>query len=139
VKAPVPLEIAVQASIIAAVRRAVLPCDVLAIPNAGKRGRGAQASVKREGIMRGSPDLAVVWPGGVGFLEIKRPGYTDSAVSPEQRALLARWADWGINVGIASSIDEALDLLRSWGAPVMAQADTSRLGRGDAVAIFGAL
>lgn len=116
-KAPRPLEADVQQGIVQAILRVFDPIDVRAVPNAGKRGRGAQAQIRKEGVKAGTPDLIAVWPGGVGFIETKRPGWTPCEVSAEQRELHDQWRSWGHNVGIAASKDDALALLVSWGAP----------------------
>ena len=113
-----PLEAAVQSAIVQAIRAAVKPCTVFAIPNGSKRPVWQQRQAKSDGVVKGAPDLCIVWPGGMGWIEVKRPGYTQSSVSHEQRALIELWRSWGMNVTIASSIDSALASLTLWGAPV---------------------
>lgn len=114
-------ETAVQQAIIANIKLCVRPVDVRAVPNGGKRTRWQAAQAKREGMLRGTPDLFCAWPGGCGWLEVKRPGYVPSDVSKEQQALIALWRSWGLNVAIASSPESALATLALWGAPVVAQ------------------
>lgn len=118
------LETAVQREIVSVIRQTVYPCTVFAVPNAtASLTAQTQAKLKREGRVPGIPDLCIVWPGGSGWIEVKRPGYTASAVSAAQREMHALWRGWGVNVGIATTHDEAIALLRGWSAPVR-QRDT---------------
>lgn len=121
------VEDGVQVSIIEAIELAVPEVDVRAVPNeSGNLTKRTRGRLKHIGRKAGTLDLIVAWngraglSGGVGFIEVKPPGYTPSMVSKEQQSLLARWTEWGLNVGIASTPEEALDLLRRWGAPVRA-------------------
>lgn len=114
---PRPLEQDVQQGMVQAILRTFDPIDVRAVPNGGKRGRGGQAQIRKEGVKPGTPDLIAAWPGGVGFIEVKRPGWTPCEVSDEQDKLHVQWRSWGHNVGIAASKDDALALLIEWGAP----------------------
>jgi hypothetical protein len=118
-----PLETPVQQAILAAIRACVRPVDVRAIPNGGKRTRWQAMQAKREGMEPGTPDLFVSWPGGCGWIEVKRPaargGHRESDVSDAQRELIDMWRAWGHNVAICTSPESALDCLRLWGAPVV--------------------
>ena len=116
-----PLEAATQKAIVDAIRATVHPCTVFAIPNGSKRTLWQQRQAKSDGVLKGVPDLCIVWPGGIGWIEVKREGYTLGAVSHEQRALIEQWRGWGMNVAIASSVDSALSTLALWGAPVLAR------------------
>ena len=71
---------------------------------------------KAAGVLAGIPDLAVAWPfGRIGFLELKI-GRNDE--TPAQKAMLDRLRRYGFPVAVVRSVDEALDALRSWGAPI---------------------
>jgi VRR-NUC domain len=98
---------------------------VVAVPNAGKRGPAAVRQLQAEGIAPGFPDTICIWRGGIGFIEFKRPGGKASANQAEWVERL-RAADH--HSGFAYSHDDALDLLRAWGAPFSDQArDTPRM------------
>lgn len=63
---------------------------LFAVPNGGKRGRTAQAQVKKEGIISGASDLILLWPSN-GYhgacLEVKAP---DGTISENQ----AQWLEY---------------------------------------------
>ena len=137
-KSPAPLEVVVQTSIIAGLRACFRPIDIRAVPNAtGWLSKAQRAKLKREGRTKGTLDLIVAWPGGDGFLEIKRPGYTPSDVTTEQRELIDLWGSWGRNVGIASTIAEAVAVVTAWGAPSRVHVEGAEMTGNDAVEIFG--
>lgn len=93
---------------------------LVAVPNAAKRTQWAARQAKKEGMATGFPDLVALWPGGgVGFIELKMP---KGRVSENQTEWLGRLFAMGHPVGVARSVDEAIALLREWGAPVMEQA-----------------
>ena len=95
---------------------------LVAVPNAGKRGPKAVRQAKAEGMATGFPDLVCIWRGGVGFIEFKRPG---EKLRVNQCEWVERLRGAEHHVGLAHSSDEALDLLRSWGAPFSDQAKPS--------------
>lgn len=110
----VPLESAVQRAIIDRLRF----CGVLAIhvPNAGKRTAIGGRMLKAEGMRTGWPDLACYGKGGMhALLEVKRPGYSASAVSAAQRETHELLGTYGVPVAIVTSQDEAVAALRSFG------------------------
>jgi len=116
-KAPAPKEAVVQRAIIDRLRmRGVLAVHV---PNAGKRSAIGGRLLKGEGMRPGWPDLACYAPGGRhAMLEVKRPGYTASAVSAAQRDAHALLTQLGIPVAIVTSQDEAIAALQGFGWPV---------------------
>jgi hypothetical protein len=77
-------------------------------------------------LVAGAPDLAVLWRGGAGFIELKRPASTDllgnkrAAGRPSERQVefAERCAELHINHAYCSSWDEVRAALTGWGAPV---------------------
>ncbi len=76
-------------------------------------------------IVPGAPDLVVLWSGGGGMVELKRPKYRTllgsipaGRGSPEQREMAERAATIGVPHAFCTSWDETRDRLREWGAPV---------------------
>jgi hypothetical protein len=112
----------IQAELIRAARGTLLlehPClaDLHAIPNGGKRGKAVAAKMKREGVLRGVPDLFLPagMIGGCGlrmyhglYLETKAPGGT---LTREQREFMQRAADRGYACATYRSADEGIALL----------------------------
>jgi hypothetical protein len=82
-------------------------------PAGGKRSVITGAILKAMGTRRGVPDLLVVFDGRLFGLELKngRRGKLSPAQVECQAALRAA----GAVVGVAGTIDEALDLLTEWG------------------------
>jgi hypothetical protein len=113
-RGPIPSEAQVQRAIIDALRmRGIMAVHV---PNAGKRSAVAGKRLKGEGMVPGFPDLAVYGPyARHALLEVKRPGYTASAVSDAQHDMHARLRGLGATVAIVTSIDDALKALRDAG------------------------
>jgi hypothetical protein len=105
-----PQEAAVQRAIIDALRwRGIYAAHV---PNAGKRSRAAGKRLKGEGMKAGFPDLVVYGPRGKHMLlEVKRPGWSPSDVSDNQRDVHAILRDLGHVVEVVASIDDALAVL----------------------------
>jgi hypothetical protein len=66
------------------------------------------------GVRRGVADICLVLPGGAAaFLELKAPG---GVLSPEQ-LLFQQSCEWaGAPYAVARSLDEAVEILRDWGA-----------------------
>lgn len=88
----------------------------VAVPNAAKRGRYATRQAQREGMTKGFPDGLCLWPGGgICFLEWKRLG---GKASDNQAEWLLRLKEYGFPVALVNSTDEAVNVLRSIGAPV---------------------
>lgn len=93
--------------------RAVMPqARVVAIPNAAKRGPQAARIAKAEGMARGFPDMAVIAPGRIAFLEWKAARAMPSIPQIE-------WLNWlaayGFHVACVRSSEVAMAFLRSKG------------------------
>lgn len=112
-KAPIPSERAIQIAI--KDRLTFHGCLVAHVPNAAKRSAAAGRRIKQEGMVPGFPDLLVYRCGRHALLEVKRPGYSPSAVSSAQRDMHAALARQGFTVAIVTSQDEALAALRAAG------------------------
>lgn len=76
-------------------------------------GCGARPS-SRTGLGTGTSDLLCIVPplGRVVFIEMKRPGYSPSDVSPEQHAFIRAVKKFGGIAGVASSVEEAVALVK---------------------------
>lgn len=122
-KAPVPTERAVQRSILEMMGRAFPRVFVHHSPNGGHLAGDAAArfrqvgALKGDGMKTGFPDLIAIWNHGVAFMEVKRPGYSPSDVSPKQLELHAQLAEMGFTPAIVTSAQEAFAFLRERGAP----------------------
>lgn len=115
-KPPAPSERCVQRAILTMIAWEFPKTFVTHIPNGGSRHAIEAANLKRDGVKKGMLDLAAYWPGGHGLLEVKRPGFSPSDVSPEQKALINDLREMGHNAAIVSSIDSARETLKLWGA-----------------------
>ena len=74
-------------------------------------------ALKGDGMKPGFPDLAVYWNHGHCLLEVKRPRYTPSMVSPDQVRVHQSLAEMGWPVAIVTGEEEAFQVLRDRGAP----------------------
>lgn len=74
-------------------------------------------ALKGDGMKTGWPDLTCVWNHGLAFLEVKRPRYSPSEVSPAQREIHATLAGMGFPVAIVTCDEEAFRYLIERGAP----------------------
>lgn len=82
------------------------------------------ARLKSDGMLvPGLPDLAVLWQGGGGFLELKRPATRDlfhkspaGRPTDTQREFAVRCGQLGIYHAFVSTWEETRDTLRQWGA-----------------------
>jgi hypothetical protein len=89
-------------------------------PNGLKRTLAAGSRAKMLGTVAGFPDLIIL--GSVenrpfaGFIEVKVVGR--SKPSDVQIALIKRLVRHGFRVGVVTSIDEAVQLCRTWGLPL---------------------
>ena len=106
-----PLEHVVETEIRLALQREGLQCwkhRVEPCPYCGGRPK------KGQGLGLGASDLVIIVPPTGRFLgiEVKRPGYSPSDVRPEQRAWLSVPPKFGAVAGVASSVDEAMRLVR---------------------------
>jgi hypothetical protein len=78
------------------------------------RAPATAARLKRMGTTSGWPDFILLGPSGLAhFLEIKR---RSGRLSEEQQAFSAWCVAHGIPFAIVRSFDEALRVLRAWGA-----------------------
>lgn len=85
----------------------------LSIPNGGLRHPRVGAMLKAEGLMPGSPDLVFALHHGLtAWLEMKKSGGVESDVQEGMRNKLLRI---GHRVGLAHSVDEALEVLNQMG------------------------
>lgn len=86
-------------------------------PNANPRGDMFEGfRVKKLGVRAGVHDLILVPPGAIlHTLEIKKPGATASAVSPEQRMFGRELEERGGKWAMVRSVDEARKALNGWG------------------------
>ena len=120
IKASAPLEIDIQQAFRKRLYYVAPRVHVVAVPNAGKRTRWAAGQAKREGMSAGFPDVVCLWPArGVAFIEFKRPG---GLISDNQLDWHMRLHDMGHDICLAYSADQAIDFLRSCGAPIMERA-----------------
>ena len=96
-------------------REALPNARVVAVPNAGKRGRAAQAQVKAEGLAKGFPDIIVMWNGESVYLEFKA-GRT--MPTPDQTEWLNYLHDNGQPCAVVRTSKGAFGVLREAGWPV---------------------
>ena len=84
-----------------------------AIPNGGFRHIRVAASLKNEGVRRGTPDIFFCLPGGkVAWLEMKN---AKGRLTPEQEAFRDGVRKLGHEWAMARSVDEAIPHLTRWG------------------------
>lgn len=79
---------------------------LIAIPNAGKRGRKAAKQMKREGLWKGAADLVLFLPRGKfhgAVLEMKADG---GVVSDDQSEWLEYRSEDGYHAGVAWTYDD---------------------------------
>lgn len=74
-------------------------------------------ALKGDGMKAGFPDLIAIWNRGIAFMEVKRPKYTPSCVSDDQRKIHRHLAELGFEPAIVTSPSEAFAFLRERGAP----------------------
>ncbi len=82
----------------------------------GWAGKIAAANNRKDGVVTGFPDLTFIWPNGVAFAEIKRPGRA-STVSDAQRAVLDKLMGFGFPTAVLTSPETAYQWLYEIGAP----------------------
>lgn len=76
------------------------------------KARGYKAEKLERASERGFPDRTVFLPGGrTLFVEFKRPG--GGAVSPQQRATLARLSALGHECHVCDNSDDAIDIFEA--------------------------
>ena len=85
-----------------------------AIPNAAKRSPMLAARMKAEGLRAGVADLAIMLPGGrMAWLELKDGKGKQSDAQKGFEAICARL---GHHYAVVRSLDEAITILKQWGA-----------------------
>ena len=85
-----------------------------AIPNAGKRSLPAGARMKKEGLTPGLADICLMFSEGrVAWLELKT---LRGKQTPAQKNFEEVCDVLGHRYGLAHSLDEAIDILKRWGA-----------------------
>ena len=73
-------------------------------------------ALKGDGLINGTPDLCLLWPGRSGaFIEVKRP--KTGKVSPEQKAVHETIEGLGWPLLVATDPAQAFDFLKLNGAP----------------------
>lgn len=105
-----------QSAFLREVRKLCPSVDVVAVPNAGKRGQWEMNKRLKEGMRPGALDLFCTWPGGVAFLEFKDG---DEMPTPNQRDRLRLYMRQGHFCGVFRQERSAIDALRRWGAPFL--------------------
>lgn len=100
------------------------PAGNVALPAA------AAAKLYRLGLKRGWPDVLVLHAGRIHGLELKRAGgrlsrsYTartrrgSLVLRDGQASVFPRLQAAGMTIGVATSVDEAMSLLKAWGIPL---------------------
>jgi hypothetical protein len=106
------VEDGLQASIVQWLRTCAPDCLSFAIPNGGLRSKREAARLKWTGVLAGVPDLIVIAPRHVVFIEVKAP---KGAASQEQEAVHEHLRALGYTVVIARSIDDVRLTLRHLG------------------------
>lgn len=104
----------IQRAVVDWIRLACPTAIVFHVPNGGFRTRAEAGRFKSLGVLAGVPDLIIMWPGVVAALELKTPANRPTA---EQAEFGRRMTGMGHHWGWASSVDDALALLRVWGIP----------------------
>jgi len=85
-----------------------------AVPNAGKRSPATAVRMKAEGLVPGIADLCVMLPGGrVGWLELKTAKGAQSLAQTQFEDICEVLRH---PYAVARSLDEAIRVLRAWGA-----------------------
>lgn len=85
----------------------------MAIPNGGLRHPLVALKLKAEGLLPGSPDLVFAMPNGLAaWLEMKS---LHGSLSTPQRGMRAKLLRLDHKWGVASSVNEALDILNDMG------------------------
>lgn len=90
--------------------------DVFAfhVPNGGSRRSVIEGAIlKRQGVIAGVPDLCILIDGSARFLEVKAPGGKLSAAQVQTMEKMRRA---GAVIAVAVGLDDALAVLKQWGA-----------------------
>lgn len=122
-KPPPPTERQVQRAILQMMGWAFPNVLVWHVPNGAYLGedersrRRTMGCLLGDGLKPGAPDLAVYWNHGHALMEVKRPGYSPSDITPRQKDLHAQLAEMGFTPAIVTSDEEAFAFLKERGAP----------------------
>lgn len=122
-KPPQPSERQTQRAILQMLGYAFPQVLVWHVPNGAYLGDNEQSRKRTmgmllgDGLKPGAPDLACYWNHGHALIEVKRPGYSPSEVSPKQREIHAQLTEMGFAPAIVTSPEEAFEFLRERGAP----------------------
>lgn len=106
------IEDALQASVVEYLRAVAPDCLTFAVPNGGRRNLREAGRLKSAGVLAGVPDLVVVAPRQVIFMELKAGR---GRLSPAQEDVHERLRACGHSVAIVRSIDDARNTLRACG------------------------
>lgn len=126
-KAPTVSESAVQRAIIKAL--ALSGIMAVHVPNAAKRSLNQAMAMKRDGLVKGFPDLILYGHDGRHALfEVKAPGWKEPAQPKPGGRVTQAHHDWayrlrlyanlrerGFEVEVVQSVDDAMRYLRAWG------------------------
>lgn len=96
--------------------RLLAPKNVIwfAVPNGEKRSKRTAGRLKAQGVVAGVFDLAFVLEDGrAAFLELKSE---KGRLSPAQIAFSEQCTRMGVEHAVSSNLDNALSILRAWGA-----------------------
>ena len=102
----------IQASIVQWLRTCAPDCLSFAVPNGGLRSKREAARMKWTGALAGVPDLIVVAPRHVVFIEVKAPKGRESE---DQKAVHAHLRGLGYTVATVRSIDDVRLTLKHLG------------------------
>lgn len=80
-----------------------------AVPNGEYRDKITAARLKAQGVRAGAPDLIVVVPGRVLFVEIKTQV---GRLSPDQRAYHKTLSSLGIETAVIRSVSDFIELVK---------------------------
>lgn len=120
--APIPTERQVQRATLRMIERCFPRVLIHHSPNGAHLAGGAASRFKQagallgDGMLRGFPDLILLWAPGTGcLLEIKRP--KTGKLSDAQKAVHSRLEEIRWPVAVVTSVQQAFDYLRECGAP----------------------
>jgi hypothetical protein len=86
------------------------------VPNGGYRTPREAAIFKALGVIPGIPDLVCLWSAGrVGFIELKAHNGALTNIQGRTHAFLR---GMGFQVAVVRSVEQAIDTLKEWGAPI---------------------
>ncbi len=86
------------------------------VPNGGYRTPREAVIFKTLGVLPGIPDLVCLWSvGQVGFIELKAH---NGALTNIQNRTHAFLRGMGFQVAVVRSVEQALETLKGWGAPI---------------------